>query len=448
MTLAEATGLIADWLWTAGFFLVSILIIVFVHEFGHYIVGRLSGIRAEVFSLGFGRVLWSRHDRHGTRWQLAAIPLGGFVKFLGDANAASANPDLDALARLSAAERRHTLHGAPLWARAATVLAGPLFNVALTVAVFALMVAVWGVVRLEDRPVVSQPRALPGDAQTLVAGDVILAVDGAATPDVASLYAAAGQISTAPATSYRVLRGEEELTLTGPYLLSAVVGSVLPQSAANDAGIAPGDVVLSVDGRAVSAFAEIPPLIEAAQGAPVTLAVWRAGTSFDLTLTPRRRDLPGADGGFETRWLIGFTSSMPFDLSAQRPGPAETLGLAWAATVRVAESSIDGLVAIIRGQISSCNISGAITMAQVMGDAAASGLESFLAMLAVLSLGIGLMNLLPVPVLDGGHLMFHAYEAIAGRPPSARVLERLTLIGLALVLGVMAYALRNDLVCV
>lgn len=448
MTMAEAAGLIADWLWTVGFFLLSILIIVFVHEFGHYIVGRLSGIRAEVFSLGFGRVLWSRHDRQGTRWQLAAIPLGGFVKFLGDANAASANPDLETLARLSAAERRHTLHGAPLWARAATVLAGPLFNVALTVAVFALMVTIWGVVRLEDRPVVSLPRALPGGVQTLLAGDVILAVDSVETPDVAALYTAASALVAAPGSAYRVLRAGGEVTLDGPFLLPPIVGSILPRSAAIDAGLRSGDVILAVDGTAVSGFSQISPLVEAAAGAPVTLSVWREGTSFDLTLTPRRRDQPTEDGGFVTRWQIGFYSAMAFDLAAQRPGLAETLALAWAGTVRVADASLDGLVAIVRGQISSCNISGAITMAQVMGDAAKSGLESFLGMLAVLSLGIGLMNLLPVPVLDGGHLMFHAFEAIAGRPPSAKALERLTLIGLALVLGLMVYALRNDLVCV
>lgn len=448
MTMTEAAGLIAEWLWTVGFFLISIMIIVFVHEFGHYIVGRWCGIRAEVFSLGFGRILWSRHDRRGTRWQLAAIPLGGYVKFLGDANAASANPDVATLARLSAAERRHSLHGAPLWARAATVLAGPVFNVVLTLAVFALMIAVWGVLKVEDKPIVSLARAVPGVEQVLRPGDQILAVDGQETPDVASLYAAAGDLAAAPSTTYRVLREGEALTLTGPFLLPPIVGSIMSKSAAMDAGLSAGDVITAVDGTAVSSFAEISPLVDAANGSAVSLSIWRGGESFDLTLTPRRRDLPTEDGGFETRWLIGLTSSMAVELASLRPGPVETLALAYKNTVRVAESSLNGILAIIRGQISSCNISGAITMAQVMGDAAESGWESFLGTLAVLSLGIGLMNLMPIPVLDGGHLLFHAYEAIARRPPSAKALERLTLMGLALVLGLMVYALRNDLVCV
>ena len=118
MTLGSVLAFMADGAWTVGFFLISIMIIVFVHEFGHYIVGRWSGIHAEVFSLGFGKPLFSRTDKHGTKWQVAAVPLGGYVKFLGDANASSANPDEETLARLTLAERRHTMHGAPLWARA------------------------------------------------------------------------------------------------------------------------------------------------------------------------------------------------------------------------------------------------------------------------------------------------------------------------------------------
>ncbi len=439
---------LGDGAWTVAFFLISIMIIVFVHEFGHYIVGRWSGIHAEVFSLGFGRVIWSRTDKHGTRWQLAMVPLGGFVKFLGDANASSANPDEETLSRLTPQEKRHTMHGAPLWARAATVLAGPMFNVLLTMAVFAAMVAIWGVIKDEDKPIVASVRDLPGISQGLQPGDQILAVAGLETPDIARFFTVVGDLPVSAMVDYKVLRDGAEVTIPGPYPLPPIAGSVMSKSAAMDAGLIEGDVILAVNGTPVQSFEEISPMVDAANGTPVALTIWRDGETFDLTLTPRRRDLPTAEGGFETRWLIGLSSALAVDLASIRPGPWEVLTLAWDNTVRVTESSVNGILAIVKGQISSCNISGAITMAVIMGDAAKSGWESFLGTLAVLSLGIGLMNLMPVPVLDGGHLVFHAWEAVTGKPPSNKALARMTMIGLGLVLALMVYALRNDLVCV
>jgi regulator of sigma E protease len=448
MTFETVLSSLGDGAWTVAFFLIAIMIIVFVHEFGHYIVGRWSGIHAEVFSLGFGKVIYSRTDRHGTRWQLAMVPLGGYVKFLGDANASSANPDEETLSRLSNAERRHTLHGAPLWARAVTVLAGPMFNVLLTMTVFAAMIAIWGILDQGGKPVVDKLRALPGQQQTLLPGDQILAIDGVETADIAAFYKVVGELAVADSVEYSVLRDGAEVTLAGPYPLPAIAGSVMSKSAAMDAGILAGDVILAVDGKPVQSFAQIPPMVAASKGTAVSLSVWRSGETFELTLTPRRRDLPTEDGGFETRWLIGLTSALPVDLATHRPGVLETLSLSWTNTVRVADSSLNGMLAIVKGQISSCNISGAITMAVVMGDAAKVGWESFLGMLAVLSLGIGLLNLMPVPVLDGGHLVFHAWEALTGKPPSNKALGRMTMVGLGLILALMVYALRNDLVCV
>jgi regulator of sigma E protease len=448
MSVELLAGNLGESLWSAGFFILAILVIVFVHEYGHYIVGRLSGIHAEVFSLGFGTPIWSRVDSRGTRWQVSAVPLGGYVRFLGDANATSAEADAEAIARLAPEERRHTLHGAPLWARAATVLAGPVFNVILTVAVFAAMLMLWGVVRDEDTPVIARDHALPGHTEVFATGDRILGLEGSATPDIASLYATISALPPSNTVTWQIEREGLEMSVQGPYPLPPLVGRVMFKSAAMDAGLLPGDVILAVDGRPVATFAELPPLVEAAAGAPVALTVWRAGETFDLDLTPRRRDLPTADGGFETRWLNGLTSAPAFELAPALPGPIEALGMAAESTLRVARSSVNGIVAIVKGQISTCNISGAITMAEVVGDAAKSGVESFLGTLAVLSLGIGLMNLLPVPVLDGGHLMFHAWEAVSGRPPSRKALARLTAIGLLAVLSLMLYALGNDLMCV
>ena len=435
-------------IWTLVAFVIAILIIVAVHEFGHYIVGRWTGIHAEVFSLGFGPVLFSRQDKHGTRWQIAALPLGGYVKFLGDANAASA-PDGTAMAGLSPGERRHTMHGAPLWARMATVAAGPFFNVALTILVFC-GVLLWSGIATDEAVVGklrAMPFAMPSDGQGLLPGDRILAVNGVETADLQGYFETVTNLPPSASVTYKVDRAGVVQDISGPHPLPAVVVSVIPQSAAMDAGLQPGDVILSASGTPVSTFAELPAIVEASAGAAVPLSVWRAGETFEVTLTPRRRDLPTADGGFETRWLVGLSGGYLFDPETRRPGPWETITLAVDQTWYVAKTSLSGIWHIVTGSISSCNISGPIGMAEVMGDAARSGFESFIQTIAVLSLGIGILNLFPIPVLDGGHLVFHVWEAATGRPPNDRALRILMAVGLVLLLALMAFALSNDLTC-
>lgn len=430
--------------WTLLFFLISLGIIVAVHEFGHYIVGRWSGIHAEVFSLGFGPVLVSRQDRHGTRWQIAAIPLGGYVKFLGDSNAAS-GADAAALAGLSEAERRHTMHGAPLWARAATVAAGPVFNFLLAIAVFAGMIAWQGVAT--GTPTIGKLRPFPFNGPSLEAGDRILAIGDQATPDLETLGTVAHALPPAASVTYTVERAGQELQVQGPHPMPPMVLGVQPTSAAMKAGIQPDDVILSADGKEVSSFDQLPAIVEASGGAPVDLVVLRAGDELHLSLQPDRRDIPLAAGGFETRWLLGLTGGLLFEPELRRAGPLETLQLALGQSWFVAESSLSGLWHVVTGAISSCNLSGPIGMAEVMGDAARSGAQDFLSMLAALSLGIGLLNLFPIPVLDGGHLVFHVWEAATGKPPSARALGILMTAGLVVVLSFMIFAMTNDLFC-
>lgn len=430
--------------WTALFFVIALAVIVAVHEYGHYIVGRLSGIHAEVFSLGFGPVLFSRMDRRGTRWQLALVPFGGYVKFLGDKDAASA-PDSTALAGLSDDERRHTMYGAPLWARAATVAAGPVFNFILAIVVYIGMITYSGVAT--DLPVVGTMKLTPYEGITLQAGDQITAVAGQATPDLETFVKVASELPPAALVDYNITRDGQQMQVKGPHPLPPIVSSVHPQNAAMAAGMQPGDYILSAQGRAVTAFSELPAIVEATAGTPVALQVWRDGQTIDLTLTPNRRDIPKADGSFETRWLIGLSGGLLFDPQTRQAGPFETVKLAVDQAWFVGKASLSGLWHVVTGSISSCNISGPIGMAEVMGDAARSGPEVFISMLAALSLGIGLLNLFPIPVLDGGHLMFHAFEALAGKPPSQRALSVLMTTGLALVLSFMAFALTNDMFC-
>lgn len=442
MDIAALIANLGGLAWTMGSFLVAIVVIVTVHEYGHYIVGRLCGIQAQVFSLGFGAPIWSRTDRHGTRWQVAALPLGGYVKFLGDADAAS-RPDASGLEGLTAQERRRTMTGAPLWARAATVAAGPLANFLLAFVLFLGVILARGVA--VDQPVVGALKVVPFEGPSLQEGDLITAMEGQPTPDLASFFAVADGLSDKARVTYQVARQGQSLTLAGPNPLPPVAESVQPQSAALDAGIRPGDVILKAAGQDIASFAQLPDLVAAGAGKPLDLTLWRQGKTFDVTLTPRSRDLPTADGGFETRWLIGVSGGVLFDPVTRAPGLIEAAGLAWNQGWYMAKMNLKGLGYIIAGRISSCNVSSPIGMAKAVGAAAESGLDSFLGMLALVSLSIGLLNLFPIPVLDGGHLVFHAWEAVTGHPPSDRAMQLLMSVGLALLAAVMIFALSNDL---
>lgn len=425
-------------------FVVALSIIVAVHEYGHYIVGRWTGIHAEVFSLGFGPVLASRVDRHGTRWQIAAIPFGGFVKFLGDADAASGK-DGAAISALSPAERRRTMHGAPIWARSATVAAGPVFNFILSVLIFAGIYLFTGV--STNEPLVNSLRPLPFASASLLPGDRIVALNGTPTPDMETFGAALDALPAAPSITYEVDRAGQIFTLTGPHPFVPVVDQVQPQSAAAEADIRVDDVVTAVNGVAVNTFTELRDTVGASDGKPVTLAIWRDGATFDVTLTPKRMDLPTAGGGFETRWLIGLTGGLAFEPETRTPGPVELLTLGAEQTWGLAQTSLSGLWHMVSGQISACNLQGPLGIAETSGAAASAGLLTFVWFVAMLSTGVGLINLFPIPVLDGGHLVFHAWEAVTGKPPTDRVLQGLMATGLACLLALMVFATTNDLFC-
>ena len=425
-------------------FVVALSVIVAVHEYGHYIVGRWSGIHAEVFSLGFGPILLRRTDRRGTRWQLAALPFGGFVKFRGDADAASGK-DGAMMSRLSPEERRRTMHGAPLWARSATVAAGPMFNFIFSIAVFAGYFLINGV--SGDTPVVGSLKPTPYATESLLPGDRITAVNGIDTLDMDQFVEIARALPPEPAVAYTVDRAGQVVIVDGPYPFPPLADRVQPQSAAQDVGMAAGDVVLSIDGTPVESFEELRTIVGASDGRPLLLNVWRAGETVDIALVPRRMDLPKPEGGFETRWLIGLSGGLVFEPETRTPGVFESVSLAGAETWRIATTSLSGLWHMVSGAISSCNLQGPIGIAETSGDAASQGVQSFILFIAMLSTAVGLLNLFPIPVLDGGHLVFHAYEAVTGRPPSDRALRILMTAGITLVLGLMVFALGNDLFC-
>jgi len=450
MELATLLPSFGGLIWTIAAFIVALSVIVAVHEYGHYIVGRWCGIRAEVFSIGFGPVLFSRTDRRGTQWQVAALPFGGFVKFLGDASAASdkASDDYEALPE---ADKRHTMHGAPLWARAATVAAGPVFNFVLSILMFGVLVMAQGTPK---EPVeIGALKPLPEQSRTLQVGDEILAVGGTPTPDYAGFFAALGDLPVQESVSYTIRRDGAEREVEGRYPFPPIIDQLQPRSAAIDVGLRKGDVILSIDGAPIVAFSQLQETVTASEGRPLVLEVWRpdrdggGGEVLEFALAPRSVDLPLPDGGFEQRWLIGMTGGLAFTPATETPGLWESTRAGVSQTIFIIESSLSGLWHMITGAISSCNLSGPIGIAETSGAAASQGASSFLWFIAVLSTAVGLLNLFPIPVLDGGHLVFHAWEAATGNPPSDKALRVLMGAGLTLMLMLMVFALTNDLFC-
>ncbi len=432
-------------LYTVAAFVVALSVIVAVHEYGHYIVGRWSGIYSEVFSIGFGPVLWSRVDRHGTRWQIAALPFGGYVKFLGDAGAASDKADEAVMAKLSPDMRRHTMHGAPLWARAATVAAGPVFNFILSILVFSAVVLSRGTT--SEPLTVNELLPMPAAVQELQRGDVLLEIEGQQTSDVAGFSDFVASLTPSPEVTYTVLRNGVETEVTAPWPYPPIVSGLSPRSAAIEAGIEVGDSILAVNGEAIWTFDQLREKVAASDGSELTLDIWRDGEALEIALTPRRMDLPLPEGGFETRWLIGITGGLFFTPMTESPGVLGALSYGAEQTLFIVESSLSGLYHMAVGAISPCNLQGPIGIAETSGQAASQGWANFIWFIAVLSTAVGLLNLFPIPVLDGGHLVFHAYEALTGNPPSDRVLRVMMGTGLTLLLALMAFALSNDLFC-
>ena len=430
-------------------FIVALSIIVAIHEYGHYIVGRWCGIKAEVFSLGFGPVLFSRTDRHGTRWQFAALPFGGYVKFMGDANAASgtASDDYDTM---NAEQKRHTMLGAPLWARAATVAAGPVFNFVLSIIVFSAVMMAQG--KVAEPLAVGELTDLPVEGITLQPGDELVRIEGQAVPTRENEGSDEFEdfIDALPKEAlldYEVRRDGELITVQGPYPMPPHVVQLSPQSAAYDIDMKQGDVITAVEDQPIVAFSQLKDIVESSEGRVLQLDVWRDGEMLEFALAPRRVDEPQEEGGFKTEWRIGIAGGLAFEPATERLGPVAAFGNGVSQVGRVIAGSVSGLYHMVTGAISSCNMSGPLGIAEVSGAMASQGISNYIWFIAVLSTAVGLLNLFPIPVLDGGHLVFYAYEAVAGRPPSDKVLRVIMTVGLVFVLSVMAFALGNDIFC-
>jgi len=420
-------------------FVVALSIIVAIHEYGHYIVGRWCGIHAEVFSLGFGPVIFRRTDKRGTVWQIAALPLGGFVRFMGDANAASVGSD----GTVSEADLRRTMMGAPLWARTATVAAGPVFNFVLAIAIFAGSIMYQG--RSADPLTFGEMRPLPPSfSSDLRAGDVMIAVEGVRFDEVESTVSITEQLPLIERMSYTVSRDGDIIDVEGPYYFPTAVLSVSPRSAADDADIKINDVITAIDGAPVFAFSQVQELVLAADGAPLEFEVWRDGETLQKTIAPRRVDMPMAEGGFETRWLIGISGTIFFNERTVAVSPWEATQMGARGLWNTVTTSLSAMQHILFGQISTCNLSGPVGIAETSGSMAEQGAQSFIWFIGALSAAVGLINLFPIPVLDGGHLVFYAYEAVTRRKPNERAVQVFMFVGLGLILSLMTFTILND----
>ena len=377
-------------------FLFVLTVVVTVHELGHFWVARACGVAVDRFSIGFGRAIVSWKDRSGTEWRIAWIPLGGYVRFAGDENAASVPDaeDLEAMrrtiiARDGPAAVKSYFHFKPLWQRALVVAAGPAANFVLSTVLFAALLLAFG------------ERTLP-----------------------------------------------------------ARVGAVESGSPAQAAGFQPGDVVTRAAGRNVDGFLDLQQIVQMRAGTPIVFTLRRGAAVIDLTATPRRQQLDDQMGGFENVGVLGLVA--PQDSGAwvtRRYGPIQAVGAGAVQTWRVLDTTLFYIGRVIRGQESAQQLGGPLRIAQASHAIAKAGalgarspsqfvlgvLSALLGLVAVISVSIGFMNLLPIPVLDGGHLLFYAYEAIARRPVGAAVQTVSYRVGLALLLGLMLFASTNDL---
>jgi regulator of sigma E protease len=356
-------------------FLFVLSVVVFCHELGHFLVARWCGVKILAFSIGFGPELLGFNDRYGTRWRIAAIPLGGYVRFLGDENAASV-PDASRLSGMSAAERAQSLVFQPVLKRAAIVAAGPLANFVLAVVIFSGIFMLYGM-------------------QTM----------------------------------------------------SAQVDAVQPGSPAAAAGFKPGDLVVAIDGRKINDFADMQRIVSDSAGKVLDITVKRGGGQVELKATPHLQENKDVFGNVERVGLLGIKRSpTPGELKYQPVSPPRAVWLAIHQTWDVVYQTLRYVGGVITGRQSANQLSGPIGIAHIVGQAATISIGFLLQIAGVISVSIGLINLFPIPMLDGGHLLFYLIEALRGRPLSEKAQEVGFRIGFAIVVMLMIFATFNDIV--
>ena len=425
-------------LYTIFVFIVVLSVVVFVHEYGHYIVGRWCGIKAETFSLGMGPSLGGWTDRHGTRWQVAAIPLGGYVKFVGDTNAASAAGP-NGLSNVVEQGQENSLIGASLWRRALTVAAGPFANFLLSIVVFAGLVFHSGIA-----PEELKLGSFNKDPIGLQIEDRIIGYEGQAVESYNDFFDIVIEDSPEGIKTYTVEREGQQIDVDGPYPFPALIGGVQPLSAAANAGLLPNDEIVEYNGVEIASFDQLRTTILDLGAVETSLVVLRDGERAEFQIKPQIVDYPAEGGGFEKRVMLGVSSAAVFERFTESPSLYQAVRIGVLQTQTIITGSVEGLYLIATGQLGADNLQGPVGIARASADRAESGLIELIGWIGLISTAIGFINLFPIPVLDGGHLVLYAYEAIRGKPPQERIASALTAGGLSLLLCLMVFATYND----
>lgn len=441
-------------------FLFVLSAVVFFHELGHFLVARWCGVTVTTFSIGFGKELAAFVDRHGTRWRFAAIPLGGYVKFLDDTNAASAGAGDNSA--LTPEQRAGTFHDKPVWQRFLVVAAGPLANFLLAAVIYTALNVTTGVSRIAAQ-VDEVVAGMPAQQAGIRAGDLITRIDGwriETFDDVSRL------VLTSSGRTLDVTVERDGKTLTFPVTpqmrdqkddlgvtvrlgdigvrrhVPARVGLVMADSPAAEAGIAPGDIITAIDGQPVSSFRDVVDLVQPAADQTLSVTIQREGETRTLSIVPRGAEATMPDGSTKRVGRIGVAQDRPEPVAVPF---LESVRLGVRETYSNIVQTITGIGDIVWGRQSADQVGGPILLAEVTARVVEHGWEPLLRLTALISANIGLLNLLPIPVLDGGHLVFYTIEAIRRRPLSQRIQEIGFRIGIAVVMMLVIFVNLNDL---
>jgi len=432
--------------------------LVLVHELGHYLVGRWFGVKADAFSIGFGKELAGWTDKRGTRWKLSALPLGGYVQFAGDMNPTSAPAVLDT--DLPREERQHTFHAQPLWRRTLIVLAGPMTNLLFAVLIAAAFNLAYG--KSVAEPIVADffPNS-PAQAAGLKIDDKIVGIDGSKVETIGDVR---DDTAPYPGRTVTVRYERDGVTRTVPVRLERhnisddfgntadvgslginfalpIVGNVLDGSAAQKAGIRADDRIVSIDGKEIRSFDQIADLVMPNPGERISVTVERdeGAVVLPVTIGTAKATLP--DGSVKQFGQLGIEASIGKSVPV---GPVEALALGAERSVSIMVKMGEGLKQIVVGERSVKELGGPVKIAQVSGQQFSLGWEDFIGFVAMVSINLAFINLLPIPGLDGGHLAFYAAEAIRRRPLGVRSQEWAIRTGVALVLALMVFVTVND----
>lgn len=444
-------------------FLFVLTIVVFFHELGHFLVARWCGVKVESFSIGFGRALLAWKDRKGTVWKIGWLPLGGYVRFLGDEDVVS-RASREGLDALGSRDREHSFHFKPLHQRAFIVSAGPVANFLLAVLIFALLFTIVGEVRIPPRVDLVKPGS-PAEAAGFKPGDLIVAVDGRRIESFGKLQEIES-LSAGRTLTIEVEREGRHLTLTAAPAEVIVrdrlgndqkigrlglektipprIANVKAGSSAEAGGLRAGDEVAAINGQKIVSFEEIQAVIRANPERKLAMMVKRDGRTLEVQVVPEAKTARSESGGSVVEGYLGIEAAA-IETEFVRHDPVSALWHAGDRTLFIIERTLAYVGGLIVGKENAEHLSGPVGIAILSGQVAQIGFIDLVNLAAILSISIGLLNLFPIPMLDGGHLLYYAVEAVRGRPLGEKAQELGFRLGLALVLSLMLFATWNDL---